>query len=216
MSKITNLIFKNATHYVTSGFGNRKIMNTKGGYTSSFHNGTDYGTNSVKLPQYAIENGTVLSCSTDKLGGKFVWVKYPRINVNCKTVTNSPAMNKEINSKIRELEKSGNTSQTFNDSISFYGNYNIYDFSLSLAIGRSDYEIKIEKQMRIDAGISYYRYKVDVTLKEDYAFDGLRRSLKIPDILNNFGYLMQEANAFRSYYYDVKCAPIYTNWEADI
>ena len=43
MSKITNLIFKNATHYVTSGFGNRKIMNTKGGYTSSFHNGTDYG-----------------------------------------------------------------------------------------------------------------------------------------------------------------------------
>ncbi len=81
MSKITNLIFKNATHYVTSGFGNRKIMNTKGGYTSSFHNGTDYGTNSVKLPQYAIENGIILSCGTDKLGGKFVWVKYPRINV---------------------------------------------------------------------------------------------------------------------------------------
>lgn len=95
MSNITNLIFKSAAHYVTSGFGNRKIMNTKGGYTSSFHNGTDYGTNSVKLPQYAIENGTVLSCGTDKLGGKFVWVKYPRINVkmlhyhlssvNCKT-----------------------------------------------------------------------------------------------------------------------------------
>ncbi len=95
MSNITNLIFKSAAHYVTSGFGNRKIMNTKGGYTSSFHNGTDYGTNSVKLPQYAIENGTVLSCGTDKLGGKFIWVKYPRINVkmlhyhlssvNCKT-----------------------------------------------------------------------------------------------------------------------------------
>ncbi|MGN1268346.1 MAG: peptidoglycan DD-metalloendopeptidase family protein [Candidatus Aphodocola sp.] len=81
MSKVTNLIFKNATHYVTSGFGNRKVMNTKGGYTSSFHNGTDYGTNSVKLPQYAIENGIVLSCGTDKLGGKFVWIKYPRINV---------------------------------------------------------------------------------------------------------------------------------------
>lgn len=81
MSKITNLIFKNAKHYVTSGFGNRKIINTKGGSTSSFHNGTDYGTNSVKLPQYAIETGTVLSCGTDKLGGKFVWVKYPRLNV---------------------------------------------------------------------------------------------------------------------------------------
>lgn len=81
MSKVTNLIFKNSAHYVTSGFGNRKVMNTKGGYTSSFHNGTDYGTNGVKLPQYAIENGIVLSCGTDKLGGKFVWVKYPRVNV---------------------------------------------------------------------------------------------------------------------------------------
>lgn len=81
MSKITNLIFKNATHYVTSGYGNRKIINTKGGYTSSFHSGTDYGTNGLKLPQYAIENGTVISCGTDKSGGKYVWVKYPRINV---------------------------------------------------------------------------------------------------------------------------------------
>lgn len=81
MSNITNLIFKNATHYMTSGFGARKRMNTRGGYTSSYHSGTDYGTNGIKLPQYAIENGSVLSCGTDKLGGKYVWVKYPRINV---------------------------------------------------------------------------------------------------------------------------------------
>lgn len=81
MSRVTNLIFKDAKHYVTSGFGYRKSFNTKGGYTSSFHNGTDYGTNTQKLPQYAIENGTILSCGTDKLGGKYVWVKYPRLNV---------------------------------------------------------------------------------------------------------------------------------------
>ena len=81
MSKITNLIFKNQSHYVTSGYGYRKIINTKGGATSRFHNGTDYGTMGKKLAQYAIEQGEVLSCGTDKLGGKFVWVKYPRINV---------------------------------------------------------------------------------------------------------------------------------------
>lgn len=81
MSKITNLIFKGARHYVTSRYGWRRIMKTKGGYTNSFHNGTDYGTNGIKLAQYAIEDGTVLSCGTDRLGGKFVWVKYPRINV---------------------------------------------------------------------------------------------------------------------------------------
>lgn len=81
MSKITNLIFKGAKHYVTSKYGWRRIMKTKGGYTNSFHNGTDYGTNGIMLDQYAIEDGIVLSCGTDKLGGKFVWVKYPRINV---------------------------------------------------------------------------------------------------------------------------------------
>lgn len=81
MSKITNLIFKNQNHYVTSGYGYRKIIDTKGGSSSSFHNGTDYGTAGKKLAQYAIESGEVISSGTDKLGGKFVWVKYPRINV---------------------------------------------------------------------------------------------------------------------------------------
>ena len=95
MSKISNLIFKNASHKVTSNYGWRKVISTSAGNTSSFHNGTDYGTYGKKLAQYAIENGTILSCGTDKLGGKFVWAKYPRLNVkmlhyhlssvNCKT-----------------------------------------------------------------------------------------------------------------------------------
>ena len=95
MSKISNLIFKNASHKVTSNYGWRKVISTSAGNTSSFHNGTDYGTYGKKLAQYAIENGTILSCGTDKLGGKYVWVKYPRLNVkmlhyhlssvNCKT-----------------------------------------------------------------------------------------------------------------------------------
>ena len=95
MSKISNLIFKNASHKITSNYGWRKVISTSAGNTSSFHNGTDYGTYGKKLAQYAIENGTILSCGTDKLGGKYVWVKYPRLNVkmlhyhlssvNCKT-----------------------------------------------------------------------------------------------------------------------------------
>lgn len=81
MSNVSKLIFKNAKHYVTSGFGYRKVINTKGGTTSSFHSGTDYGTNGLKLPQYAIESGTILSCGRAKDGANFVWVKYPRLNV---------------------------------------------------------------------------------------------------------------------------------------
>jgi murein DD-endopeptidase MepM/ murein hydrolase activator NlpD len=81
MSKISNLIFKNAKHTITSKYGKRNVIQTSAGATSSFHRGTDYGTYGKKLPQYAIENGTVYSCGTSASdGAKYVTVKYPRIN----------------------------------------------------------------------------------------------------------------------------------------
>lgn len=79
MSIISNIIFGGADHYVTSPYGKRSVINTAAGQTASFHRGTDYGTNGKKLPQYAIEDGTVLSCGTASDGAKYVWVKYPRI-----------------------------------------------------------------------------------------------------------------------------------------
>lgn len=81
MSTLSNLIFHNAKHYVTSPFGPRKTISTAAGNTSSYHSGTDYGTNGKKLTQYAIEAGTVLSCGTADDGAKFVWVSYPRLGV---------------------------------------------------------------------------------------------------------------------------------------
>ncbi len=80
MSTISNLIFNNKTHYVTSKYGSRSVISTSAGSTASFHSGTDYGTYSVKLAQYAIEDGSILSCGTASDGAKYVWVKYPRIN----------------------------------------------------------------------------------------------------------------------------------------
>ena len=80
MSKISNLIFKNAKHTITSKYGKRAVIQTSAGATSSFHYGTDYGTYGVKLAQYAIESGTVHSCGTDTDGAKYVTIKYPRIN----------------------------------------------------------------------------------------------------------------------------------------
>ena len=80
MSIISNLIFNSQRHYITSPYGKRKVISTAGGDTSSFHYGTDYGTYSKKLAQYAIEDGTVLSCGKAADGAKYVWVSYPRIN----------------------------------------------------------------------------------------------------------------------------------------
>lgn len=79
MSKISNLIFNGEKHYLTSSYGKRTQISTAAGATSSFHYGTDYGTYSKKLMQYAIEDGMVLSCGVASDGAKYVWVSYPRI-----------------------------------------------------------------------------------------------------------------------------------------
>lgn len=78
MSAVTDIIFNNEKHYITSLYGKRDVISTSAGKTSSFHNGTDYGTYNKKLPQYAIEDGTVLSCGTALDGANYVWVSYPR------------------------------------------------------------------------------------------------------------------------------------------
>ena len=80
MSKITNLIFNGAEHYITSGFGSREPIKTYAGTSSNVHNGTDYGTYGKKIPQYAIEDGYVYSVGTDNAGAKYVTIVYPRIN----------------------------------------------------------------------------------------------------------------------------------------
>lgn len=79
MSAISNLIFKNAAHYITSPFGKRSTISTSAGKTNTYHKGTDYGTNGKKLPQYGIENGYVFAAARASDGANYVWVIYPRI-----------------------------------------------------------------------------------------------------------------------------------------
>lgn len=77
MSKITNKIFNGAQHYITSRFGERDKISTAAGNTSTFHNGTDYGTNNKKLPQYAVEDGYIMDAARASDGANYVWVIYP-------------------------------------------------------------------------------------------------------------------------------------------
>ena len=79
MSTISNLIFNGEKHYVTSPYGKRNAISTSAGTTSSFHNGTDYGTNGKKIAQYAIEDGYVFAAAKASDGANYVWVIYPRI-----------------------------------------------------------------------------------------------------------------------------------------
>lgn len=83
MSELSDLIFHEKSNYISSPYGPRKSMNTSKGKTSSFHDGVDYATYSVKLPQYPVTDGVVLSCGTDWAfgGAKYVWVKYDSLGV---------------------------------------------------------------------------------------------------------------------------------------
>lgn len=83
MSQISNLIFHGKPHKLSSPYGYRDIIKTSNGNTSPFHNGADYSTYGKKIAQYAIEDGTVLSCGIDYAFGqaKYVWVKYSRLGV---------------------------------------------------------------------------------------------------------------------------------------
>jgi hypothetical protein len=81
MSTVSNLIFHNAKHYITSPYGKRANITTSNGNTGTFHNGTDYGTNGKKIAQYAIEDGSVISCQKAADGALYVWVQYPRLGV---------------------------------------------------------------------------------------------------------------------------------------
>lgn len=83
MSELTNDIFHNKKHKLTSVFGKRTVIGTAKGNTSSFHSGADYGTYGEKLSQYAVGEGTVISSGVDADYGnaKYVWVKYPALKV---------------------------------------------------------------------------------------------------------------------------------------
>lgn len=80
MSTISNLIFNGASHKVTSPYGNRSVIKTSAGNTSSFHSGTDYASTGVKkgLDQFAIEDGYVFAATKASDGANYVWVIYPR------------------------------------------------------------------------------------------------------------------------------------------
>lgn len=76
--KIITKIFPNGGYYISSGWGNREFY-YNGKLVKDFHNGIDYATYGKKLPQYAVEDGYIVSCGTASDKANYIWVAYPRI-----------------------------------------------------------------------------------------------------------------------------------------
>ena len=76
-------LFRNFKPYITSDFGYRDAIYSKGKLIAAAgnHNGTDYGTNGKNIPVYIIkgETGIVRSFGADNLRGKYVYIDYPRL-----------------------------------------------------------------------------------------------------------------------------------------
>lgn len=72
-------IFKGKDVYITSKFGKRTYK-YNGKMITDFHNGVDYGTYGLKLPQYAIEDGVVKNVGISDGLGNYVYIEYQRIN----------------------------------------------------------------------------------------------------------------------------------------
>ena len=79
--KLAARTFNRDDYYLTSAFGKRTEIKTKAGITSTTHQGTDYGTHGNGWPQYALEDGTVVTAGRDKDGANYVKIKYPRLNI---------------------------------------------------------------------------------------------------------------------------------------
>lgn len=78
--KLAQVIFGRTDYKITSPFGSRESPLTG---KNEYHDGCDYGTNAEKWPQYAIEDGEVLSCGKDTnyANAIFAWVSYPRLGI---------------------------------------------------------------------------------------------------------------------------------------
>ena len=80
--KLAERIFHRTDFRLTSPYGMR--VHTITG-VKQFHYGVDYGTKLENWGQYALEEGTVLSCGVDTAPSAnkalFVWVSYPRLNL---------------------------------------------------------------------------------------------------------------------------------------
>lgn len=72
MSALSNLIFNNESHYISSTFGMRN---------GKMHNAVDYATYSKKIPQFAIAEGEITSYGKADDNALFVWVSYPDLGV---------------------------------------------------------------------------------------------------------------------------------------
>ena len=125
-----------------------------------------------------------------------------------RTFYSSPNLNKIINTNFEKFKKSGLSSETYSDSVSFYGNdLNPNDLDLHLAVGLANYSMTFTKETvtKRFLWITWKEtvYNVKVTVSDKYNFDNYREGQQFSDFLNNLGYDWQKNGSLKPYYWSV-------------
>ena len=125
-----------------------------------------------------------------------------------RTFYSSPNLNKIINANFEKFKKSGLSTDTYSESVSFYGNdLNPNDLDLHLAVGLADYSMTFTKEIvkKRFLWITWEEtvYNVKVTISDRYNFDNYREGQHFSDFLNNWGYDWQKSGSLKPYYWSV-------------
>ena len=125
-----------------------------------------------------------------------------------RTFYSSPNLNKIINANFEKFKKSGLSTDTYSDSLSFYGNdSNPNDLDLHLAVGLANYSMTFTKEIvkKRFLWMTWEEtvYNVKVTISDRYNFDNYREGQHFSDFLNNLGYDWQKSGSLKPYYWSV-------------
>lgn len=116
MSNLTQIIFKEADHYLTSGFGWRTYLNN-GRWVTDYHEGADYGTHARNLPLYTLEgDGHVFSVGWTASTGFYIWIYYNRLKVRLGYFHMAHAAELSQGEIIRANQRVGYTGSTGNST----------------------------------------------------------------------------------------------------
>ena len=192
MSKITDLIFHNEEHYITSKYGKREPIKTQYGTTSNFHYGTDYGTNLKKIPQYAVEDGVVLSTGVSNSCGNYVWIKYDRLNVKmCHYHLDKICVKK--GQTVNNDTLVGYTGTT-GYSTGIHLHLGVYDLSKNCYIDPEEYA-KAYNMPTEDIPDLTFKVGNRIVLSENATvYQGNDKGVKIPQNIKNKEYIIQEVS----------------------
>ena len=167
--------------------------------------------NPMKYVDPTGQEGVAVTMLWDAFFGGGSYKDYSYNQEIVRTFYSSPNLNKIINANFEKFKRSGLSSETYSESVSFYGNdLNPNDFDLHLAVGLADYSMVFTKEIATKRFLwktwNETVYNVKITVSDRYNFDNYREGQYFSDFLNNWGYNWQKFGSLKPYYWSVTFA----------